>query len=48
MKRTTFLTGLVAIVARSASGADRAAGPPSDRQWRLVFSDEFDGNTKKP
>jgi len=39
-----FLAGLLAIFTRSTRRAEAVGGPPSDRQWRLVFSDEFEGN----
>lgn len=42
--KVILFTGLLAILVQSAVGAEPAAGPPRDRQWRLVFSDEFDGN----
>ncbi len=37
------LTGLLSLVAITALGTEPAGGPPRHKQWRLVFSDEFDG-----
>jgi hypothetical protein len=38
-----FLASFPLAVARAAESAGTQAGPPSDRKWKLVFSDEFDG-----
>jgi beta-glucanase (GH16 family) len=38
-----LLTGLLAILVESAAGVEPAGGPPRHKQWKLVFSDEFDG-----
>ena len=45
MKSVTpiLLAGLLAIVADNVSAVEPAGGPPRDKRWRLVFSDEFDG-----
>jgi len=47
MRRTTlvFLAALLAIFTTFTPGAESSGGPPSDKQWRLVFSDEFNGST---
>lgn len=31
------------ILTRTGSSFDALGGPPADRQWKLIFSDEFDG-----
>ncbi len=46
MKRilVVVLAGLLAVLAESSHGAERGAGPPEHKQWRLVFSDDFEGD----
>lgn len=39
-----LLTAVVAILAQTAAGVEPAGGPSRHKQWRLVFSDEFDGS----
>ena len=52
MKHTlTFLTALLLAplgFLRAAESAAAPAGPPPGRQWKIVFSDEFEGKTLDP
>jgi len=47
MRNTTsvFLAGFFAMFTTFTFGAEPVGRPPSGKQWRLVFSDEFDGST---
>ena len=48
LRSTLLFVGFVTSVAGLAAGADPGAGPPAQKQWRLVFSDEFEGDTLDP